>query len=204
RFETLSQRRSWEALDLRELIRRRRLAALLANLVLAAYQRKLGGAIGATPGAEMVEAAHAAERLGIPVVLCDPDGRVRPRRTWPSPSLLRHAELLATPTASLFERPELDEAELRRLRDRDVLSELMEELGRALPGLKRVLIDERDRYLAERIRGAPGRRLVAVVGAGHLAGMERELRAAEPVDLAALHPIPPPPTPSPCPAPPPP
>ena len=191
RFETLAERRRWESLDLRELIRRRQLAALLANLVLASYQRKLGGALGVVPGAEMVEAARAAEALGIPVVLCDRDVRVTLRRTWASLSFWRQAELLATLAASLFERPELDEAELRRLRDRDVMSELMQELGAALPALKRVLIDERDCYLAERIRAAAGRRVVAVVGAGHLEGMQRELLAARPVDLAALEAIPP-------------
>jgi len=191
RFETLVERRRWESLDLRELIRRRQLAALLANLVLASYQRRLGGALGVVPGAEMVEAARTAERLGIPVVLCDRDIRITLRRSWASLSLLRQAELIAILAASLFERPELDEAELRRLRDRDVMSELMDELGTSLPVLKRVLIDERDRYLAERIRGTDARRIVAVVGAGHLAGMERELRDARPVDLAAIEAIPP-------------
>ena len=61
------------------------------------------------------------------------------------------------------------------MRQKDVLTELMEELGRAYPDLKRVLIDERDGYLAQRIRETEGRRVVAVVGAGHVAGMRRAL-----------------------------
>ena len=191
RYESLAQRRHWESLDLLELIRRQRLAALLANLVLASYQRRLGGALGVVPGAEMLEAARAAERLGIPVALCDRDVRVTLRRAWAATSLWRKAQLVGALATSLFERPELDEAELRRLRDRDVMTELMQELGAALPELKRVLIDERDAWLAERIRTTPGRRIVAVVGAGHLAGMERALRAGRPVDLAAFETIPP-------------
>jgi pheromone shutdown protein TraB len=67
----------------------------------------------------------------------------------------------------------------------------MDELGSALPELKRVLIDERDAWLAERIRTTPGRKIVAVVGAGHLAGMERALRDRRAVDLAAFEAIPP-------------
>ena len=191
RYEGLAERRRWESLNLLELIRSKRLAALLANLVLATWQQRLGGALGVVPGAEMLEAARAAERLGIPVALCDRDVRVTLRRAWASMSLWRQAELTATLAVSLFERPKLDEQELRRLRDRDVLSELMQELGAALPELKRVLIDERDAWLAERIRATAGRRLVAVVGAGHLAGMERALQGRRAVDLAALEEIPP-------------
>ena len=72
---------------------------------------------------------------------------------------------------SIFERPEVSEDDLRRLRDQDVLSELMRELGDAMPNLKAALIDERDVYLAQRMREAAGDRIVAVVGAGHVGGI---------------------------------
>ncbi len=191
RFEALSERVRWEALDLVELIRSKRLATLLANLVLSSYQRRLGGRLGVMPGAEMLEASQTAERLGIPVALCDRDVRVTLRRAWASMSFWRKSQLGGILAASLFERPELSEEDLRRLRDRDVMSELMDELGSALPELKRVLIDERDAWLAERIRTTEGRKIVAVVGAGHLAGMERALRDRRAVDLAAFEAIPP-------------
>jgi pheromone shutdown-related protein TraB len=63
----------------------------------------------------------------------------------------------------------------------------MDEFARAFPRAKATLIDERDRYLAQRIRTAPGKTIVAVVGAGHLAGMLERLRmpAGEP-DLSPL------------------
>lgn len=144
RYAALSQKQRWEALDLKQVIRSRQLAALIANLLLASYQKRLGGALGVMPGTELLEAAKAGEELGIPVSLCDRDVRVTLRRAWASMSLFKKAQLLATFMASAFESPNLDEEELRRLRERDVLTELMEELGRALPSLKRVLIDERD------------------------------------------------------------
>jgi pheromone shutdown-related protein TraB len=106
-------------------------------------------------------------------------------------SAWKKVRLLSEILASAFERPQLDEEELRRLRDQDVLSELMAELGEALPELKRVLIDERDAYLAQRIAEAPGRRVVAVVGAGHVAGMREALARARPLPLAELESVPP-------------
>jgi pheromone shutdown-related protein TraB len=191
RHAALSHRRSFESLDLRQVIRSRQLAALVANLLLASWQRRMGGALGVMPGSEMLEAMRTAEELGIPTRLCDRDVRITLRRAWASLSLWRKSELLATLLASAFETPKLDEAELRRLRDKDVLSQLMAELAEAMPGLARVLIDERDAYLAQRIREVPGRRVVAVVGAGHVAGMRRALEQAREVDVAALESIPP-------------
>ena len=191
RYEALSQKRSWEALDLRQIIRKQQLAALLANLVLASYQKKLGGALGVQPGAELIEATRVADELGIRVELCDRDVRITLRRAWASTSLWKKAMLLATLLTSIFDRPEISEEELRKLREQDVLSELMRELGEAMPGLKRVLIDERDVFLTQKMKEAPGRRILAVIGAGHVAGIRRALVAPGTADLEEINRIPP-------------
>ena len=191
RYEALAHPQRWDALDLKQLIRSRQLAALFANLMLAAYQKKLGGALGVKPGAELLEAGRAAEGLGIPVSLCDRDVRVTLRRAWTSLSLWKKSLLLSSLLASVFEQPQLSEDDLRELRQQDVLSRMMAELAETLPALKRVLIDERDAYLAERMREAPGRRVVAVVGAGHVSGVLAALRERGHVDLAELDRIPP-------------
>ncbi len=191
RYEALSQKRSWEALDLRQIIRKQQLAALLANLVLASYQKKLGSALGVQPGAELIEATRVADELGIRVDLCDRDVRITLRRAWASTSLWKKAMLLATLLTSIFDRPEISEEELRKLREQDVLSELMRELGEAMPGLKRVLIDERDVFLTQKMKEAPGRRILAVIGAGHVAGIRRALVAPGSADLEEINRIPP-------------
>jgi len=191
RFEALSQKTRWENLDLRQVIRNRQLAPLLANLILTSYQRKLGGQLGVLPGTELLEATKAAEECGIPVALCDRDIRVTLRRAWASTSFWKKSQLLALLGVSIFERPELNEEELRRIRDKDVLSELMGELGEAMPSIKRTLIDERDLYLAQKIREAEGNRLVAVVGAGHVEGIRATLEAGSSIDLAEIETIPP-------------
>ena len=190
RFEALAQKNRWEGLDLREVIRNRQLATLLLNFLLSSYQRRLGGQLGVMPGSELLEATRVAEELGIPVALCDRDVRVTLRRAWAALSFLDKSKLLATVLTAAFEEPQLDEAELRRIRQKDVLSELMGELGRAMPTLKRVLIDERDGYLVQKIRSAEGKKLVAVVGAGHVAGMRAALEESRSVDMEEIVRIP--------------
>lgn len=191
RFEALSHRQRWENLDLRQVIRQRQLAPLLANLVLASYQKKLGGALGVIPGTELLEAARAAEEHQIPVALCDRDVRITLRRAWGSMSLWNKSKLLAALIASIVDRPELDEDELRRIRNQDVISELMRELARELPSVKIALIDERDAYLAHKILAAEGERVVAVVGAGHVAGIRDALSERRAVDIESISQIPP-------------
>ena len=191
RYAALSRRQRWENLDLKQVIRNKQLSTLLVNLVLASYQKKLGGQLGIMPGAELLAAARAAERHNIPVQLCDRDVRVTLRRAWHATSLFKKGYLVATLFASLFDTTELDEEKLAELRKKDVLSELMEEMGKALPDAKKALIDERDIYMAEKIKQAPGQRIVAVVGAGHMAGIMRVMGEDHAEELAEIDTIPP-------------
>jgi pheromone shutdown-related protein TraB len=191
RLAALQQPDAFAALDLKHIIRTQQLAALFLNLILASYQKRLGGSLGVLPGAELLEAAHAAEAEGIPVALCDRDIRITLRRAWTTMSWWRKSYFFSVLIGSIFEQPQLDEDGLRELRQSDVTTKLIEELGKEFPSIKQVLIDERDSYLAEKIRSAPGRRVVAVVGAGHRAGVQRKLSEERCVDLGALEVIPP-------------
>lgn len=190
RYKALSEQKRWEGTDLREVIRKRQLATLLVNFMLASYQRRLGGKLGVMPGSELLEASRVAKEHDLPVSLVDRDVRITLRRAWSALSLWKKSMLLSGILSTSFETPELDEEELRRIREKDVLSELMEDLGRAMPALKRVLIDERDGFLAQKIRDTPGDCLVAVVGAGHVAGMKLALQSDERIDLDRLNEMP--------------
>jgi pheromone shutdown-related protein TraB len=191
RMAALRQPDAFAALDLKHIIRTQQLASMFLNLILASYQKRLGGAVGVLPGAELLEAAKVAEEHGIPISLCDRDVRVTLRRTWATMSWWRKSYLLSTLIAALFEHPDLDEEGLRELRQQDVTSRLIEELGKEFPSIKTVLIDERDTYLAQKVREAPGDKIVAVVGAGHRAGVRKKLADIQPIELAPLEVVPP-------------
>ncbi|NDY41644.1 TraB/GumN family protein [Dissulfurirhabdus thermomarina] len=192
RYRAMSQREWWTALDLKAVIRQRQLATLVANLALAAYQRRIGHRLGVPPGTEFLEAARWAEAAGAEVVLADRDVRITLKRAWRRTPVLRRLTLAASLAAGLFERVDLTPERVEELKRSDVLNGLIRELGETLPSLKEVLIDERDAYIAERIRRAPGGRVAAVVGAGHVAGIRRRLIEGRGADLAALEEVPPP------------
>ncbi|MCF6187535.1 MAG: TraB/GumN family protein [Desulfobulbaceae bacterium] len=191
RYEALSKQKRWENLDLKQVIRKKQLSTLLVNLVLSSYQKKLGTQLGVMPGTELLRAAQVAEENNITVALCDREVRVTLRRAWHATSLFKKGYLVATLFASLFDNTELDEEKLTELRNKDVLSELMNEMGEALPAAKEVLIDERDIYMAEKIKAAPGKRIVAVVGAGHMEGIKRVIGQDNQSRVSEIDTIPP-------------
>ncbi|MBT8344834.1 MAG: TraB/GumN family protein [Desulfofustis sp.] len=191
RFQALSDENRWQKLDLKAVIKNRQLSTLMVSMMMAGYQKKLGDNLGVSPGAELLAAARSAEGLGIPIHLCDRDIRITLRRAWKSNSLFRKAYLLSSLIAGMFYSEEIDEEKLEELKKQDVLTELMAEMSDSLPEMKKVLIDERDIYMAEQIKRTAGQRLVVVVGAGHLEGIKKQLLNDQSADLGALTTIPP-------------
>jgi len=191
RFKALSEKNRWENLDLKTIIREKQLSTLMINLVLASYQKKLGEKLGVSPGTELLEATKTAQTNNIPIELCDREVRITLRRAWRSMSFWQKMKFMTGGLAGLFEDQELTEEKLAELRSKDVLSEMMEELGKALPVLKRVLIDERDTYIAEKMKRANGKKIVSVVGAGHVNGIINHFNEDQNVKLDEIEQIPP-------------
>lgn len=190
RMKALSEKNRWENLDIRKIIKEKQLSTLIINLVLASYQKKLGEKLGVTPGTELLEAVQTANENNIPVELCDREVRVTLRRAWHSMGFWQKMKLIAGGFGGIFEKQELTEEKLAELRSKDVLSEMMDELGKAMPVLKKVIIDERDQYIAQKMKEAKGNKIVSVVGAGHVKGIINVLEKDEKIDLKEIEIIP--------------
>ena len=193
RLKALSEKNRWENLDLRKIIKEKQLSTLIVNLVLSSYQKKLGEKLGVSPGTELLEAVQTANEKNIPIELCDREVRITLRRAWHSMNLWQKSKFLAGGLGGLFEKQELTEEKLAELRNKDVLSEMMDELGKAMPVLKKIIIDERDQYIAQRMKDSNGKKIVSVVGAGHVKGIKKFLESNEKVDLKSIEEIPKPP-----------
>jgi len=163
--------------------------------VLSSFQKRLGLDLGVKPGEEMVTAIRAADELGIPWSLVDRDIQVTLRRAWTLSGFWGKNKMLAAMLSSVFSSEKPTAEEIENLKDKDVLQGMMEELASYLPAVKEVLIDERDRYLAAKIHAAPGSKVLAVVGAGHVPGITallgRLAEGKEDGDVSAIERIPP-------------
>lgn len=175
RLQALRDKNRWESLNLIQVIKAGQAPFLLANLALAAFQKRMGLQTGVKPGAELSAAAAAAEARGLRVELIDRDIRTTLLRAWRKTGFWKRMHLVSTLIAGMFETQKLDEAELARLRQSDTLSAMLDEMGTILPSIKTILVDERDLFMAHQIRNAPGPKVVAVVGAAHVPGLLRQL-----------------------------
>ena len=194
RYSSLTAGNGWRKLDIVQVLRNKKGFLLLANLVLSSFQRRLGAGLGVSPGEEMLTAVRLAEEAGIPFSLCDRDIQLTLRRAWARTSFWGKNKMLAAMLATIFSSEKLSPEEIEKLKSRTTFQSMLDELAGYLPAVKEVLIDERDRYLATRIYQAEGRRVVAVIGAGHVEGIARSLRALHdgglPADTAALEQVP--------------
>ena len=195
RHKSLTQESSWKNLNIVRVLREGKGFLMLSNLVLASFQRRMGLELGVKPGQEMLAAINAAEELGIPCSFCDRELQITLKRAWKKTGFWGKNKMLAAMLSSILTSEKLSEEEIEKLKQKNALEGMLAELANFLPSVKEVLIDERDTFLATRVFNAEGQRVVAVVGAGHVAGMVRRLtdlhegKAA--ADVSALNEIPP-------------
>ena len=166
---------AWEKLDVVKVFKEGRGFLLMANLVLAGFQRRLGSELGVKPGEEMKAALDTAKELGIPHALCDREVQISLRRAWSKCGLWNKAKLLSSLLASAFTTEKLSVEEIENLKKRSELDGMMNELSEYLPPVKETLIDERDQYLAAKIWSSEGKIPLAVVGRGHMEGIKNHL-----------------------------
>ena len=180
RMQALTDPDALAKLDLVRVLREGRAAVFAANLGLAAYQRRLAEQLGIEPGAELKAAAAEAHARGLPVRLIDRDVGLTFRRAMHRLGWWGRAKVGAGLMASLLFDEEVGSEQIEDLKQGDMLESTFGEFARENPALYDVVIAERDRYMAAKLRepgaGTAGREVLAVVGAGHLQGLARHLR----------------------------
>jgi pheromone shutdown-related protein TraB len=188
RYDAIRQKSKWQDTDIIKVIREERTGALLSQLIMASMQKKIAQKFHITPGEEMLRAIDRAEANGAEIILADREIRITLLRAWRLMGFCDKMKFIPDLFLSLFSDEEITEEEIEKLKQQDVLEYTLKTIGEKLPLLKSILIDERDLYLAQTISHAPGQRIVAVVGAGHVPGITRHL--GQEIDLEALNKIP--------------
>ena len=173
RHQALTHADNWSRMDIFKIIRQKKAVFLLAQLIMTSFYRRLGEKLGVQPGAEMLEGIDLAERTGAELVLADRDIEITLKRVWGHLSFWNKVRLLTHVTASIFVPDKVDADMIESLKQKDLLENAMAEFAEHFPQVKERLIDERDIFLAHKIRNAPGPKVVAVIGAGHVPGITR-------------------------------
>ncbi len=189
RYQAIRQKDQWRNTDIIKVIKEKKSFLLLSNLMLASFQRRIAGKLDVRPGQEMLTAIESGEALGAQIHLADRDIRVTLSRVWRMMGFRDKMKILFQLILSLGEIGDISEEDIEKMKQQDILESLLADVGKSLPVLKHILIDERDEYLAAKIRTAPGQKIVAVVGAGHVPGIKKNWKTS--IDLEKMEEIPP-------------
>ena len=178
RLQALTDPDALARLDLIQVLRTGKTALFAANLALAAYQRRLAEQLGIEPGAELKRAVLEARQRELPVHLIDREVGLTFKRASSKLGWWGRAKLGGGLLTALFVDEEVGEDEIEKLKQGDLLESSFGEFASESPQLYESVIAERDRYMAARLRESHGdaREVLAVVGAGHLAGLAQHLR----------------------------
>lgn len=194
RYESITKKDQWENTPISKLLNSSNAYLLLAQTFLGSIQRKLGKEYGVDPGSEMIAAMDEAKKKGVNVALVDRDITVTLRRAWKRMGFREKFRLAWEFLKALigYDEEELEEVDLEKLMDQDVISTMMEEFGEIAPSITEVLINERDKYIAKKILEESKKgKVVGVVGAGHLNGIKKYLQKEKiDVDLKELEYVP--------------
>jgi pheromone shutdown-related protein TraB len=179
-------------LNFLQVIKKKQLPTLLVSLILSSYQKKLSRQTGIAPGSEMLEADRLAKEKNIQVSFADRDARITLKRAWRKTSFFKKLLLLSNLLASFFDNTQISEEAISELKESDLITEMMNELAAYLPSVKTVLIDERDLFLAEKIKEVQSEKILAVVGAGHIEGIKKSLTENRRDQIKEIIHVPPP------------
>ena len=188
RYQTLTQRDAWKKMDIFKVVRKKKSLMLLVQLIMSAFYRQLGKTLDVQPGAEMLEGVNLAKTKNIDLILADREIEITLKRVWGYMGFWTKAKLVNHLFCSLFTDESIDQDMVETLKQKDQLESIMAEFSEQFPEIKHRLIDERDIYLAQKIREAGGEKVVAVVGAGHCKGISEHILRDN--DLTELETIP--------------
>ena len=143
--------------------------------------------MGVKPGAEMLLAMEEAKFISAKVALIDREIQVTLQRFWGKMKFFEKIRMISSLLGGLIEVGKGTDIDIEHITEPDFVAELVSELRGFAPTAARVLIDERDAYLAGNIiEAAEGgnKTVVAVIGAGHKVGVMNYLK--NPKDIPPL------------------
>ena len=192
RLDVIKNKKKYEETDIVQIIKKKKVLFFIAQLVLSSYQKRIAKKLGVKPGAEFEKAIDLAEETGANLVLADRNIGITLKRIARKLSFWNKLKLFVSLFFTGKEEKNIDEEKIKEIKESDNLRELLDEMGKTMPIIKTVLLDERNTYLATKIKESLGKKNVAVVGAAHVPGIIECLKQkTSSHDLKELEIIPP-------------
>ncbi len=192
RLDSLRNQDRWRNMDIIKIIKEKKAILLFVNLMLASFQKKIAKKFDIQPGQEMINAVNSAEKIGAVIVPADRDIQITLKRVWRGMGFFKKIKLIFQLLLSLGPSEDITEQEIEKMKQEDILKSILTDVKKSHPEIEKILIDERDMFLAQKIQNAPGQRIIAVAGAGHVPGIKRYIAENNGKSIEELNTLPPP------------
>ncbi|GGM27699.1 conjugal transfer protein TraB [Paraliobacillus quinghaiensis] len=189
RYQSIVDGNKWKDMDIFKVIKEKKASLLLMNLAISSFQKRMAKQFGIEAGQEMIQGIESAKETGAELVLADRNIQITFSRIWGGVGFKGKMMLLSQVLAGIFTKETISEDDLEKMKSQDSINAILSEFTESFPRLKKPLIDERDQYLAQKIKDAPGKKIIAVLGAAHVPGIKDEIKKDH--DLEQLNKVPP-------------
>jgi len=152
RYQSIVDGNKWKDMDIFRVIKEKKATLLLMNLAISSFQKRMAKQFGIQAGQEMIQGIESAKEIGAELVLADRNIQITFARIWGNLGIKGKSLLLTQIIASIFSNETISEEELEKMKQKDFINSMLQEFTDHFPRLKKPLIDERDQYLAEKIK----------------------------------------------------
>ncbi|MGI6581070.1 MAG: TraB/GumN family protein [Erysipelotrichaceae bacterium] len=182
RYNSLINPVKYRNTDISKIIKEKKVFMMLVNVILANFQKKIAEKLGSKSGQEMLVGIEKAKELNASLVLADRNVTITFKRIWANLNFKDKLKLVSLLMSSLIEEGEITEEDLKSLQQKDMLTAALDEVSKEFPNITEVLVDERDKYLAYKIKNAPGTNIIAILGAAHTINIPKYINMEYEID----------------------
>lgn len=190
RLDSIKDEDKWRSMDIVKVIREKRSLTLFVNLILSSFQKKIADKFNIKPGQEMINAIDAAQKIDAKIIPCDREIQITLSRVWRKMGFIEKTKLFFSFIFSFGEFKDIKEEDIEDMKQEDILQSILSDVKKSHPIVTQSLINERDEFMAHKIRTATGKKIIAVVGAAHVPGIKRCLESNKDTDIDKLNEIP--------------
>jgi len=189
RYKNILNPKAWENTDLIKIIKSKKVGFLAANLILGSYQKNMAKKLNTTVGGEMLQGIESAKVVGAEIVLADRNIQITFLRIWRKLSFWDKMKLVLSILFSFNDDSEISNKDLQELLQEDMLESAISGMRKQFPKIGEILISERDQYLAAKIKEAPGKKVIAVLGGAHVPGVKKEIFLTQDIPSISVVPV---------------
>jgi pheromone shutdown-related protein TraB len=175
RYESLKDPDKFKNQDITKVIKNHQSGYLLINIILGSFQKRMAKKLDTNSGSEMIQGISSAKEINAEIELVDRNIQTTFSRIWRKHNFFQKTKLIISIIGSIFDDEDITEEDLEHLKQSDMLDAALQEVAKDFPIIKEVLVDERDLYLAHKIKNSKGTKIVVVLGAAHIPGILKNI-----------------------------